>query len=503
MPIPNPAGDPAASPQPHAGPRVELELPLPPGGAAPFDLAAAVCSHGLFMMAPNRWDPAARALVRPLRLASDRSVSLLTRVSAHPERPGTALLVAVEGAGALSSLDQDYILEQVRRMLRLSEEDWAAVAEFQAMHAAAREAGFGRIFRSPTLFEDMVKCILLCNCQLSVGLLSLWFQFSYLSVWCGRNRLGDWVFSLAQGWVRTLSMATALCELQLELRRSSSIENFQSRTPPIRERERKCSKRQCVRVKLETRFAEDKLEGPTFASGTSNDSTQSETNEDLSSLRAAASETGSKCDSLSSFNTSELSLNNVPGLEDCIGDFPMPEELANLDEDLLAKRCSLGYRAKRIVMLARGIVEGKVSLQKLEDMCKVSVPAAEEVSTIKSTYDRLNIELSAISGFGPFTRANVLMCMGFNHTIPADTETIRHLKKIHKRASTISSVHQELDKIYGKYAPFQFLAYWFELWGFYDNQFGKISDMEPSNYRLFTASHLKKAKKKEEASRTG
>ncbi|CAN6200095.1 unnamed protein product [Urochloa humidicola] len=87
------------------------------------------------------------------------------------------------------------------------------------------------------------------------------------------------------------------------------------------------------------------------------------------------------------------------------------------------------------------------------------------------------------------------MCMGFNHMIPADTETIRHLKQVHKRASTISSVHQELDKIYDKYAPFQFLAYWFELWGFYDKQFGKISDMEPSNYRLFTASHLKKAKK--------
>jgi len=47
------------------------------------------------------------------------------------------------------------------------------------------------------------------------------------------------------------------------------------------------------------------------------------------------------------------------------------------------------------------------------------------------------------------------------------------------------------------------LAYWFELWGFYNKQFGKISDMEPSNYRLFTASHLKKAKKKLEASRTG
>ncbi|OEL22599.1 hypothetical protein BAE44_0016382 [Dichanthelium oligosanthes] len=452
MPIPNPTGDPAARPQTHAGSRVEMELLLPTGGAAPFDLAAAVCSHGLFMMAPNRWDPAARALVRPLRLASDRSVSLLVRVSAHPACPGAALLVAVEGADALSSLDQDNILEQVRRMLRLSEVDGAAVAEFQAMHAAAREEGFGRIFRSPTLFEDMVKCILLCNCQ----------------------------------WTRTLSMASALCELQLELHCSSSIEDFQSRTPPIMERKRKHGDRQSVRVKLETRFAEDTLESSTLSSGTSHDLTHSETNENLSSLPSVASE---QCS-----DTSKLSLNNAPGAEDCIGDFPTPEELANLDEDILAKRCNLGYRAKRIVMLARGIVEGNVCLQKLEEMCKISVPAAEEVSTIEPTYERLNKELSAISGFGPFTRANVLMCMGFNHRIPADTETIRHLKQIHKRASTIESVHRELDKIYGKYAPFQFLAYWFELWGFYDKQFGKISDMEPSNYRLFTASHLKKAK---------
>ena len=82
---------------------MELELPL--GAAAPFDLAAAVCSHGLFMMAP-----AGRALVRPLRLASDSSVSLLARVSAHPARSDSALLVAVHGAAALSPLDQDHIL---------------------------------------------------------------------------------------------------------------------------------------------------------------------------------------------------------------------------------------------------------------------------------------------------------------------------------------------------------------------------------------------------------
>lgn len=231
-------------------------------------------------------------------------------------------------------------------------------------------------------------------------------------------------------WTRTLAMATSLCELQSELQCSSSIEDFLSRTPPIREHKRKRSKSQSVRVKLETRFAEDKFEGPTLASGTSNDLTHSETDEDLSSLPSVASETGGPCDSLASLDTLELSLNNVSGLEECIGDFPTPEELANLDEDFLAKCCSLGYRAKRIVMLARGIIEGKVCLEKLEKMCKISVRPAEEISTIESTYERINTELSAISGFGPFTRANVLMCMGFNHTIPADTETIRHLKQV-------------------------------------------------------------------------
>lgn len=287
-------------------------------------------------------------------------------------------------------------------------------------------------------------------------------------------------------------MATALCELQLELRCSSGTDDVQLRTPPIRDHKRKHSKNQNVRVKLETKFTElECLEDPRVetaedarvAAGTSNVIAHLKTDEKLGGLPQVAPETGSACQS---FDSSELSL------EDCIGDFPTPEELANLDEDFLAKRCSLGYRAERIVLLARSIVEGKVCPQNLEEMHKMSLPATKELSTIPSTYERLNNELSTITGFGPFTRANVLMCMGFFHMIPADTETIRHLKQCHKRASTMKSVHTELDKIYGKYAPFQFLAYWFELWGFYDKQFGKITEMDPSKYGLFTASNLKK-----------
>ncbi|KAH1128761.1 hypothetical protein J1N35_000139 [Gossypium stocksii] len=63
--------------------------------------------------------------------------------------------------------------EQVGRMLRISNKDERDVMEYQEMHSWARENGLGRIFRSPSFFEDAVKSILLCNCRFSHRALSL------------------------------------------------------------------------------------------------------------------------------------------------------------------------------------------------------------------------------------------------------------------------------------------------------------------------------------------
>ncbi len=49
-------------------------------------------------------------------------------------------------------------------MLRLSTAEQARVYSFHQKHAAAKEEGFGRLFRSPTVWEDLIKSILLCNC---------------------------------------------------------------------------------------------------------------------------------------------------------------------------------------------------------------------------------------------------------------------------------------------------------------------------------------------------
>lgn len=75
---------------------VTIELPIGQlvvsGG---FDLEKAVCSHGLFMMAPNKWDPQSKTLERPLRLNGDEdydSPSVKVQVSQPVDTPNSLRL---------------------------------------------------------------------------------------------------------------------------------------------------------------------------------------------------------------------------------------------------------------------------------------------------------------------------------------------------------------------------------------------------------------------------
>ena len=49
-------------------------------------------------------------------------------------------------------------------MLALEAADEATVTAFQGLHAKAAAEGFGYLLRSPSLWEDLVKSITLCNC---------------------------------------------------------------------------------------------------------------------------------------------------------------------------------------------------------------------------------------------------------------------------------------------------------------------------------------------------
>ncbi|KAL9690953.1 hypothetical protein QQ045_011370 [Rhodiola kirilowii] len=133
---------------------------------ATFNLAKAVCNHGFFMLPPNNWIPSQQTLQRPIRLSNDSSC--ICMVSVFQSKPldtnSSYLYVRVHQVSQLPLKDQHEILEQVRRMLRISEEDEDDVRAFQQLHPLAKQSGFGRIIRSPSLFEDVVKSILLCGC---------------------------------------------------------------------------------------------------------------------------------------------------------------------------------------------------------------------------------------------------------------------------------------------------------------------------------------------------
>ncbi|KMT07788.1 hypothetical protein BVRB_6g146090 isoform A [Beta vulgaris subsp. vulgaris] len=435
-----------------------------------FNFETAICSHGLFLMAPNEWDPHTKSLLRPLRLSlssSAASTSALVRISAAQR----AVLVRVYGVRHLAAEEEDAVVRQVKRMLRLSEREEKKVREFQELHSQAKEMKFGRVFRSPSLFEDMVKAILFCNCQ----------------------------------WPRTLSMAKALCDLQLELQCHSSIESvnvlgvttsevatnkpesFTPGTPAVKESDRKRKMQEVVsrenaevvdgcKADLNARMnsavivngIQLKKKFTTFVSSIS-DENVNEPN-------------ASQCFNESSRAVSE---ERIIYSTQKMGNFPSPIEIASLDEKYLAKRCGLGYRGARILKLAQGVIEGRIQLDQLEELC---------LEASLSNYNKVDEKLKQIEGYGPFTRGNVLMCLGFYNVVPSDSETIRHLKQVHGKTTTIQKVQQVVEEMYRRYEPYQFLAYWWELWSFYEERFGKFSEMPSSDYKLVTASNMRTKK---------
>jgi 3-methyladenine DNA glycosylase/8-oxoguanine DNA glycosylase len=132
-----------------------------------FDFRATVWSHGWCFLSPFASREEGKVLERPFELPAGRITRLVLR---QPEGPGSAIqvdVVAGKGSrGGLDVRDRQAIERAARRMLRLDE-------DFTEFHALCRHAGppfdrapvmgFGRLLRSPTLFEDLVKVLATTN----------------------------------------------------------------------------------------------------------------------------------------------------------------------------------------------------------------------------------------------------------------------------------------------------------------------------------------------------
>lgn len=124
--------------------------------APPFDFLSVVYSHGWYQLTPFRFneEPVLETVVR---LHSD----VVTNIEMRPVDGG----VKVRTGEDLSDSDQKNLQDQVSWMLDLEREFSAfyTLAEKEPKLAHVRKRAKGRLLRSPTLFEDLVKTILTTN----------------------------------------------------------------------------------------------------------------------------------------------------------------------------------------------------------------------------------------------------------------------------------------------------------------------------------------------------
>lgn len=136
------------------------------------------CSYGYFLLHPNHWDVKTRTFTRVLSIGTrgseltPRAVYVqITQTRARGDvaaNAGSVLSVRVHGLDVTGAKARAIAYEQIRaqitRMLRL-DESAETIATFHARDPRWKESGRGRFFRSPTLYEDVVKTVTSCNVQ--------------------------------------------------------------------------------------------------------------------------------------------------------------------------------------------------------------------------------------------------------------------------------------------------------------------------------------------------
>ncbi|MEX0754531.1 MAG: Fe-S cluster assembly protein HesB [Actinomycetota bacterium] len=148
--------------QASASSSVELAFPLRGPGGEPVDLRRTIDSHGFSDLPPLRLDETSGSLEATLPVRRGRP----RRVHIRPARRSHGVVeVAGPPPGEATRTD---LLDGVRHILRMDQD----LAPFYALvrsdpDLAWAASGAGRMLRSPTVFEDVVKTICTTNCAWS------------------------------------------------------------------------------------------------------------------------------------------------------------------------------------------------------------------------------------------------------------------------------------------------------------------------------------------------
>jgi 3-methyladenine DNA glycosylase/8-oxoguanine DNA glycosylase len=141
----------------------EFRLPV----ASPFDFHSTIHSHGWIELPPFAPLHDNQGFSRFELLPSGTAVAL--EVSAYGGYPHRGIRVKALSESPLDSDDQKVIASNVSHMLRLDEDfsEFYALCHRKGGAWKGLTKGRGRLLRSPTIFEDLVKVICTTNVQWS------------------------------------------------------------------------------------------------------------------------------------------------------------------------------------------------------------------------------------------------------------------------------------------------------------------------------------------------
>ena len=123
----------------------------------PFNFLSVVQSHGWVQLAPFRFDEDSQSLFYTDRLSDHRVIEY--RISAAPQG------VKVSVNGTFNKAEQNDVKERITWMFGLDQDfsSFYKVARREPKLRKAEKLARGRVLRSPSFFEDVVKTILTTN----------------------------------------------------------------------------------------------------------------------------------------------------------------------------------------------------------------------------------------------------------------------------------------------------------------------------------------------------
>jgi 3-methyladenine DNA glycosylase/8-oxoguanine DNA glycosylase len=141
-----------------------LSIPVP----VDYVLRRDLCSYGYFVLYPNYWDTRAETFTRILDLEQGPA-ALQIRQDSEPGARPTSRNAHLRGrplrilaSRGLSPRERTQAKALLSRMLRL-DDSAETIAEFHRLDPRWKPSGRGRLMRSPTFFEDVIKTVTSCN----------------------------------------------------------------------------------------------------------------------------------------------------------------------------------------------------------------------------------------------------------------------------------------------------------------------------------------------------